>query len=953
MSGRVTRLTGMGTAAAAALALLVLGLVLAAAAGPRAALASRTTALRQTLSGSSPLDQTILASTTWDSAVGAMQLADNGAVSRGLTAAQLSEISRQLRADFGGGVLRFAPPDEDWAGLTSSLHSVDTALPATDGVPVRLEVTCRLPLLSHLRLVAGGLPAAAGFPIAGGASATRPLQVVVSQPTAAQFALRPGSRLAITGPQLAATGAPSVIAMDVTGIVAPRDPTSAFWQTDPVVLKPELESPAHGTPFWVAGVFAGAGEIGAVQNSLGSGGMTMQWQLPLDFGSLSGQQAQAYYDALNRLATQTPTLTGDVAPVGSTLQVAPGPVQTLAAYLGTTLSVDVLLWLLYASLAVAAVVMLLLVARMIAAGRSAELTMRRARGASVARIAATTASGVALVCGPAAVVGVVLAVLLVPGQEPAGGWWLPAGTLAVVVAAPAALAAWQHRLPRRGVLVGGRSRARVRLAAELTAVAAAVAGITVFRQQGTAPGAGVNLYTSAAPVLVTIPAVIVVLRLYPVALRGLLRGYRRCRGAVAYLGLTRAARAALTPALPAFALVLALGVAAFAGTVRNAITAGQVAASWRAAGADVTISAVVSSTAVANTGGGFSSGGISPAAQRAAAAVPGVTHAAGVWEASWTTPGDQLLTVIAVDPAAYADLVAATPTFPPVPAASLEPGPRSGRSQNGQSQRGLARDGLAQPGLAQPVLASPPAAAELGRGSQLIRTRAPVEPVRVRVAGELSATPALPAGGAFVLMPLAALRPRPGTGLSLDVTELLLTGPGIDRTRLTSVTQTMMPGAVTTFRSEIFNALADAPLQHGAVVLFTLGLIAAAVLGSAVMLLGVALGAADREAMLARLAAMGLGERQRAWVVVWEVLPGVVAAALAALACALALPWMLGPAIDLTVFTGDSSVAAPLSPSVTAVLLPLAGLIVVALAVLFAEVRRDRRAVARSLRADE
>ena len=53
----VTRLTGMGVAANAALAVLVLGLVLAAAAGPRAALASRTTALRQTLSATSPLAQ--------------------------------------------------------------------------------------------------------------------------------------------------------------------------------------------------------------------------------------------------------------------------------------------------------------------------------------------------------------------------------------------------------------------------------------------------------------------------------------------------------------------------------------------------------------------------------------------------------------------------------------------------------------------------------------------------------------------------------------------------------------------------------------------------------------------------------------------------------------------------------------------------------------------------------
>jgi hypothetical protein len=48
------------------------------------------------------------------------------------------------------------------------------------------------------------------------------------------------------------------------------------------------------------------------------------------------------------------------------------------------------------------------------------------------------------------------------------------------------------------------------------------------------------------------------------------------------------------------------------------------------------------------------------------------------------------------------------------------------------------------------------------------------------------------------------------------------------------------------------------------------------------MLLELALGAAEREATLARLATMGLSEGQRAWVVALEVLPAVIAAAAAA-----------------------------------------------------------------------
>src|SRR6202789_1845298 len=118
---------------------------------------------------------------------------------------------------------------------------------------------------------------------------------------------------------------------------------------------------------------------------------------------------------------------------------------------------------------------------------------------------------------------------------------------------------------------------------------AAVAACFVSRTQGSQAGSGVNPYTSSAPVLVAIPAVIVVLRLYPLVLRGLLRACARTSRAPAFLGLARASRTALTPALPAFALVLALTVAAFAGMVRDAVTNGEVAASWQTVGADATV----------------------------------------------------------------------------------------------------------------------------------------------------------------------------------------------------------------------------------------------------------------------------------------------------------------------------------------------------------------------------
>ena len=178
---------------------------------------------------------------------------------------------------------------------------------------------------------------------------------------------------------------------------------------------------------------------------------------------------------------------------------------------------------------------------------------------------------------------------------------------------------------------------------------------------------------------------------------------------------------------------------------------------------------------------------------------------------------------------------------------------------------------------------------------------------------------------------------------------MLLTGGSIDRARLTAVLRNVLPGGVVTFRSDVLSALTSGPLQHGAFTLLSLAIVIAAILGLSVMLLELALGAAEREATLARLAAMGLGEGQRAWVVALEVLPAVIASAVAAWACALALPRVLAPDLDLSVFT-RSSVAVKLAADAASFAVPLAGLAALTAVALGVEIRSGRRRGASSLR---
>jgi putative ABC transport system permease protein len=926
MRNWLTRLTAMGTAGAAALALLACGAVFAATAGPREALASRTQALQQTIAATPSLARVISVTTTWTGV--SSQLRSGGFGNGGgfgdssgggnLTAAQVGEITGQLHDEFSHGVIRLTPPGTDWAALTSDPLAVSSPLPPVGATPVKLEIAYRQPFYQYVRLVAGRLPASAGPQL---------LQVAVTSATARQFGLHVGSKVQITD-----AGDTGRLILDVTGIVAPRDPAALFWTADPTIAAPELQDAGSFSPppTWLGQVIAGPGEIEAVQQDFGIQGLNMQWTLPLQTGAIGGQQARPLYNALNQLTTQSVRLNGDVALAGDVLQASStGLQQTIGAFIATADSVGTVLWLLYVSLMLAGLVALLLAARMVVLRRSAELAIRRARGASLWQLAATTAGGAALACVPAAVIAVGLAVLVVPGSRlgpgapPAVTWWPPAAVLLVAVGAPAVIAVWLHRLPRRRAQRRRRPRPAIRLVAETTACLAAIAGILVLRQQRTEAGTGVNLYTSAAPALIAIPAVIVVLRVYPLVLRGLLRGSARRSGATAFLGLARAARSVLTPALPAFALVLVLSVTAFAGMVRDAVARGETAASWQAVGADATIMASTLRTPGVQ---------IYPAAVRAATGVPGVTHAAAVWQANWSTPNNDQITGLVVDPASYAALTAATQGFPRLPGSSrlLQPG---------------------RAGTPVPVLASPQAAAYLGHGASTLTADGPVQPVQVRVAGVLPSTPALSGVPAFVIIPRSALHSFAVPPAPVPVNELLLTGASIDRARLAAVVRNMVPEGEVTFRSDILNSLTSAPLQHGTFVLFALAVVVAAGLGLAVMLLELALGAAEREDTLARLATMGLDEGHRARMVVLEVLPAVIAAAVAAWACAVVLPRVVAPAIDLSAFTGSPAGVA-LTPDVAAVALPLAGLAVVAAVALAIEIRTGRRrGVAASLRA--
>ena len=915
-----------------ALAVLVFACTFLAVAGPRESLAFHTRALQHTVAGIPRADQSVTATADWNGFTSALSGNNQG---QNITGDQIDDVTGELASDFTADGLPLSPARDDWGSLTTKLATLpdEPFGPGASTTP-ELELIYRTPLSRYVSLAAGRYPS--GVATGAGSTSEGTLQVAVTGQTAARLGVHPGSRLVVASPGLPLT-------VIVTGILRERQPGSTFWSADPVAGQPSLATPPNRPSFWATGAFVSGGTIGALQSAFGSLGMQLEWAFPLTLAGLTANQAQPLAAELSRAGTQYPRLGGEFAASGSALSVSGGPLAQLSAFTGTSAQVDSVLSLLFTGLGATGAVVIALAAWMLSERRAGELGVLRARGAAVWQLSAITLRGAAAASVPAALAGAALAVLVIPGQAAPAGWWLGGLALVTAIAGPALATAWHHRGTRHAGRAGpadrdsdagvgrwarkahtagrgGRGYQARRVVAEVTLCAAAIGGLIVLRSQGGAAtgsaagtgaaagtggsgAGGLDLYTSLAPVLVAIPAVLVMMRLYPLAVRGLLRLSARRAGPTGFLALARAARGQTASVLPLFALVMALALAAFAGMVRDAVTRGEVAASWQTTGADAVVNAEHVTTP------------LTPAAEKAVAAVPGVRRAAAMQVTNWTLPDSTQISAVGVDPASYASLVAGTPS-PPI---------RAG-------QAAVLAERTA-PGQPVPVLASPSVAGSVGVGGE---TEIDADPgpgtLEVRVAGVVASTPALPGNRAFVLMPLDGIRSARATiAVPAAPNLMLLGGGGIDGAALTATVRRAVPGAAVTLRSNVLAGLAGAPLQHGAYVLVAAALGTAAAFALAALLADLALGAAERRQTLTRLAAMGFDTGQARRLVLLEKTPALLAAAITGTVCALVLPPLTASSLNLSAFTGTAA-EVPVRADPVALGLPVAGLILLALA---------------------
>jgi putative ABC transport system permease protein len=907
-----------------ALALAVIALIGAflATGGPREVTSLQNSALRQTLASAGAFG--ISAQADW-------QLTGGTPMSAGQI---------QLAGGVMGGFIRpplIAPAGQRWAGLTLPFLQVQGAAPqAILGGPPVLEVGYRSALTRHARLISGSLPRAATT--SGHATV---VQAAVTAATAARFGLRPGSAILLGRLPSMPAGAPSLV-LRVTGLLAPTGPSSSFWTRDPALAGPvvmQMSAPgghAVGGPnVWAAGVLVGPAELAAVQAAYNGSFATLTWDYPVATGGLTAAQAPGM------LAVMTSLTSGD-AGAAALAQAAPpletppaltaGGAGTLAGFLAAQAAVGSTDALLLAGVAAAIAILLLVGAVVLAGAYRAELTLMRARGASTGQVAARMLGTSAGAAGPAVAAGVAAAVAAVPDGGNTVSWVLAALVAVIALAAPALLAAWEHRGlrslagGRRGDLVIGRRSAR-RVVAEATVVAIIAGAVVALRVRGLTPGAGVDPYLVAAPVLIAVAAGLIAARVYPFPLRGLLRFTSARRGPVGYLGIARSARSRPVPLLPALALVVAIAVIALGGMVRAAVTGGQEAASWRQVGADALVGAAGRQIS------------IGPPAQAAIAAAPGVARAAAVYVAAPGAPGqgDLLIGsgggvqagVVIADPARYAALVAGTP-WPAFPARALAP-PAHGGAAAGTV----------------PVIASPGVAAAMGTGPRRLAFAS--SQLTIRVAATVGSTPALPGGGSFLILPSWA---SPRLAASTVPDAMLLTGSAIDVPALRAVVARVLPGGQVVSRAAVLAAAAGSPAVRGSDLALDLSAAAAAACGAAAVLLGVLLAGRDRTRLGVWLTAMGMTSRQARRLALLDALPLLLIAILGGELAGLAAGPLIGPGLDLSAFTG-SSAPVPVRPDLVALIAPAAGAVILIMAAAMGQNALIRSRAAAVLRVDD
>lgn len=886
---RVSRSSGWGLAgrqfssspgASAALALLVLVVATCAVATPRALDALITAGLQREVSALSPLARDLSATELGGPVLGdsSMETGMDGDV-EGVLGSQFDVLTAV--ADTMPAPLRQAL-DEPRFTVAYDPAIAPTGTSLDNAIEGNVYLTIDPWLASHVHMVEGEMPSPATVPWPGEQGA---LDLVLSVDAAAELSWAIGDERTLVSPGGGAT------IVRLSGTFDAVDERDAFWQQVPVGLEPSAVVRGLGAKVVTASAFiAGDGWR-----------QLLRWEptprlhvwYPLRAEALSASTVDAFSTALREF-TREQHGNGDGSARIDFFGVyrEPGgpvvPVQTLSLTSNVTGTIEqelaratvttaVLGMAAAGPLGVVVAVFFLSVSLVLLRRRDA-VVISAARGASSARLRLSLA-GEGLALGvPFAALGAVASVLLVPGPVNAATLLVPA----IVALSPAALLA--ARLPvvrRERADLDGRVASRVRLAAEALVVLLAAAGVVLLTQRGIDAGApvAVDPLLLVTPLLLTLAACVIVLRLYPLPLAIIARNASRGTGLVASLGAARGLRDQLAGLAPVLAMVVAVSITTFSAVLLSTTSAGIDDAAADQVGGDVSM---------------VIEGDLQPL-RDAVDAVPGVTASAAVWaddERSLEVGGREVDTgVVAADTA---------------PLARIQSELRGGIHSPVDLTTEI--DGRIPAVVSETLLETLDGEDEIMvRGHELL------------VVGSAADAAPFISRQTWLLVDSAFQRELLG-GVSPD---LLLVDISDDAGAGSAAAAQLAEIAPVTTRSEVAERMHDNPAIFGLGYALGLAIALSALLCAAAVALTLVLGAPSRARVFAVLRALGGGRRLERGLLAWEILPSAALALVTGTLLGLGLPFVVLAGVDLRQFTGGATqplvVIDPAIPLVVAV----------------------------------
>jgi putative ABC transport system permease protein len=749
-----------------------------------------------------------------------------------------------------------------------------------------------------IKLVAGRLPASSGEPLPLATlefgveppplPATPPrVEIAISQATAAEIGADVGTTLEATldgsDPMLGGFVLRRIdVEFKVVGIFSIDDPDADVWFADHRLQRPDIGGTEENPIAYATGLVAYEAYADLTPSALP---FQLAWRYFPDPERADVGQLEAVVPDLERIQSINADATFGGF-LGGPLLLRTGLLAIIERYLAERSAAEAVLSVAAIgpfALAVGAIAML---AIMLVVRRKASLDLARGRGASGLLLLAAQLWEAGLLAGGAALLGLLLAVAIVPGR--ASSFSLLLAVTTAVAAVGAMVLATLPTVRRRLGRVGREDAAVLptsprRLVLELTGVGLAVAGVLLLQQRGLvigdrASGDVVRLdpFLAAVPVLAGLAMGIVAMRLYPLPIRVFSWLAARRRDLVPVLGLRNVGRHASAANLPLLVLMLTAAFGAFASVVLSSIDHGQVGAAWAQVGADYRIELDSGSGGTVDLSKVDGVEAVAPAFLD-----PAATFA--------DSPSQRSQVALdAVDTRAYEQLVAGSPI-----AISWPPGFSEFPSQAGAP---------GSPEAPLPAIVSrrlPSGSGALARGD-LFTVEVGIHTLTFTVVDRRESFPGVRPDAAFVIVSLELLQQaQPDAPPSPTV--LFVDGPAGVGEQLSAASG---GSSRVISRYDRYVALRDAPLVAMVTGGFQIALIVAVFYAGLAIVAALTLTASRRSQDLAFLRTLGLSARQALGLTVLEQGPPVVLALVPGIALGIWIAVLLATGLGLSAFVG-------------------------------------------------